>query len=108
MNPEIGIELTCGKEGVNLRRARRDRERLQDLADRFHIRTYFEESVQDGIAYLDAYIYPTPRLLLAVLDALDATHLGYDNIDLPPELDGTPLHRQLRQRYRHGGVMVNV
>jgi len=83
--------------------------RAQQVAGRFKISSRFEErhDAGDACTYGDAYLYPSLRRLVPVLDALDKARVGYDNIDLPVRAP-RGLVRGLRSRYPRGtGVMVN-
>lgn len=94
---ELRIELWCGDidEPGSIRKAQRRYEKADEVAEKFGIPTFFEFGGENA----DGYVYPRSDNVIAVLDALDRKRVEYDYVDLPEELEGSELHKNLTKRF---------
>jgi hypothetical protein len=84
--------------------------RADAIAKRFGASSHFEEHIDHGTLFGDAYLWPLLDRLESFLDALDEADVVYDHIDLPREEDlPDGLLAALKRRYPRGsGVNINV
>jgi len=112
MSHLLRIELWCGSDETpdGIARAEERYRRADEVARGFDVPTYFDiHTEKDGTTYADGYVYPCSENAIDVLRALERADVEFDNVDLPVELEGGLLHKQLLGMYPPGqGIMVNV
>jgi len=61
--------------------------RAAKVAHRLGVRSYFEEHEEDGVGYLDGYVYAPPQRAVEVLKALKKAEVEVDIVDVPDDQD---------------------
>lgn len=102
------VELKCGKNET-IKETETMYARAKSVAESFGIGTYFDRAWDHGDEFCDGYVYPALRNLEQVLTALNEQDVGYDNIDLPSQAEGSNLHTRLTKQFPPlCGVSVNI
>ena len=107
-HPCLRIELWCGSNQTptGLEKARIRYRKAGKVAFDFDIQTYFDEHEEDGIVFMDGYLYPCEHDVFQVLQSLDANDIEYDNVDLPDAPGMNKLFIML-SKDSHPGVSIN-
>jgi len=103
---ESRIELTCLDNESAPERTPETKEqwgKAAEIGKKHGVAYRFEENTVTG--YGDAYMYPSLKKLEAILQDLEDAEVGFDNIDLPDDVDSKLVSR-LKKKYSIG-VDVN-
>jgi hypothetical protein len=107
--PIVRIELKCG-QNETCGEIELMHQRAIEIARTHGGRGYSEEAPQGEDTFRDGYVYLPASKVLGVLAIFDTDNeINYDNVDLPPELTGSPLHKALMKLHGQScGVSINL